>query len=1111
MASKAKPTCITCRERKIRCDGQNPCSRCRKTRKPTVCQYELGSDASLRVGLPKGVACAPCRQKKKRCDGNRPCDACTSMLREDDCKSPPPTVRRPPRARIAPVKVAALIEDAKAPWKRCLKVSRDCSAIPQALAFSFPSRAAEFYTRLRIHGDEAVELGLMRNLFLQHAWQFGFNLTTAKRNAIRLGDTSGRLAPPIYVPLAQLMGYMLSDPRRTCDEYQYVGFAHSAGELDQIQKILGYLREGNDGGTPDPLTCMQVYRLLGAYCGIRADTRGSREFMGNASNLLLKHAEWLGINVAPEESSTDEEALSALSHLVYLEAIMTTLRKIPHGPQLPPVILAKFMQLVAQAEQRTEATFVKAKSALFLVETQKLVAEWHDWQSGTFDFNDWTQRFCALARKLNTHLLFVQQTQRDLAHSNASRGQLVSYCGCAMITLTAIAEMYAVFAPFHHAPRVKFQEVVSALRRVQSTLAEQECRLCTLDVSAGVVGREIREEQPTVQWMLYMDTVLFPMYLTFLKLKETVLRSLWHPTRCNGLYRTSRRNGCGASDGGFPRLIQLVNDAFSPRPLRLIKVGPNPCLPEQNQPASPAVSAKSAATERVPVRNARRRASGSSVNTTSRRTLVVFVWSSRKARLVCLVGAFVWFCPFKFAVLLRLFARQKKRRCDGNRPCKACVGSVRESDCKAPRRSLVSATIDPKKVAARIERVASPWLSTVRARESSMIPHAPSLLGNLRIRTPEDRVLEPGWLRTLFLEHVWRYGLNIGAAKRDAIALGDTSGRVVHPIYINVAQLIGYILANPHHSGGKRISYERTVAEAAQAQIVFGYLREPDWDEGTDPLTYIQIYRLLAAYCTLKADRRGSREFVGNASNLMLRHTELLAVDGDVGCTSATTQELTPDEEARSALSHLVYLEAVAGTILKEDHAPQLPPAMLAKFMALSASLGDREVEVNYVKAKSALLFIESKNIISEWDDWPSTGRFDGNEWTQRFCALAQKLNTHLLFVQRVQNGFALSGAPRGQLISFAAGTMLTLAAIAELYAVFAPFHPAPRTKFHEVVGAIRRVDRRLVEQERALFDCTLDICDAIASKEMPERDPTSQWTAYMDTVLFPMYLSTLI
>ncbi|KAF7318773.1 hypothetical protein HMN09_00389600 [Mycena chlorophos] len=884
MASKAKPTCITCRERKIRCDGQNPCSRCRKTRKPTVCQYELGSDASLRVGLPKGVACAPCRQKKKRCDGNRPCDACTSIFREDDCKSPPPTVRRPPRARIAPMKVAALIEDAKAPWKRCLKVSRDCSAIPQALAFSFPSRATEFYTRLRIHGDEGVELGLMRDLFLQHAWQFGFNISPAKRNAIRLGDTSGRFAPPIYVPLAQLMGYMLSDPRRTCDEYQYVGFAHSAGELDQIQTILGYLREGNgpgsDGGKPDPLTCMQVYRLLGAYCGIRADTRGSREFMGNASNLLLKHAEWMGINVASEESSTtDEEGLSALSHLVYLEAIMTTLRKIQHGPQLPPGILAKFMHLVAQAEQRTEATFVKAKSALFLVETQNLVNEWHDWQSGTFDFTHWTQRFCALARKLNTHLLFVQQTQRDLAHSNASRGQLVSYCGCAMITLTAIAEMYAVFAPFHHAPRVKFQEVVSALRRVQSTLAEQECRLCTLDVSAGVVGREIREEQPTVQWMLYMDTVLFP-------------------------------------------------------------------------------------------------------------------------------------------------------------------------------------------------------------------------------------------IRTLFLEHVWRYGLNIGAAKRDAIALGDTSGRVVHPIYINVAQLIGYILANPHHSGGKCISYERTRAEAAQAQIVFAYLREPDWDEGTgtDPLTYIQIYRLLAAYCTLKADRRGSREFVGNASNLMLRHAELLVVDGNIGCTTAvTTQELTPDEEARSALSHLVYLEAVAGTILKEDHAPQLPPAMLAKFMALSASLGDREVEVNYVKAKSALLFVESKNIIAEWDEWPSTGRFDGNDWTQRFCALARKLNTHLLFVQRVQNGFAQSGAPRGQLISFTAGTMLTLAAIAELYAVFAPFHPAPRTKFHEVVGAIRRVDRRLVEQERALFDCTLDICDAIASKEMHEQNPTSQWTAYMDTVLFPMYLSTLI
>ncbi|KAJ7278228.1 hypothetical protein C8J57DRAFT_162451 [Mycena rebaudengoi] len=76
-AAKFKtPTCSLCRQRKLRCDGGNPCGPCSRTRTPVICAYVPKTVGQLRSELPKGGACITCRQRKRRCDGNYPCATC---------------------------------------------------------------------------------------------------------------------------------------------------------------------------------------------------------------------------------------------------------------------------------------------------------------------------------------------------------------------------------------------------------------------------------------------------------------------------------------------------------------------------------------------------------------------------------------------------------------------------------------------------------------------------------------------------------------------------------------------------------------------------------------------------------------------------------------------------------------------------------------------------------------------------------------------------------------------------------------------------------------------------------------------------------------------------
>ncbi|TFK23324.1 hypothetical protein FA15DRAFT_469069 [Coprinopsis marcescibilis] len=91
-------SCVPCRVRKIRCDGQLPCINCENAAayRNISCTYEKGSTIYRRK------ACDHCRSGKYKCDGADPCNTCQRRGKICTWSEPYPR-RRPPSPVPAPL------------------------------------------------------------------------------------------------------------------------------------------------------------------------------------------------------------------------------------------------------------------------------------------------------------------------------------------------------------------------------------------------------------------------------------------------------------------------------------------------------------------------------------------------------------------------------------------------------------------------------------------------------------------------------------------------------------------------------------------------------------------------------------------------------------------------------------------------------------------------------------------------------------------------------------------------------------------------------------------------------------------------------------------------
>ncbi|KAJ7185400.1 hypothetical protein C8R46DRAFT_1060420 [Mycena filopes] len=499
--------------------------------------------------------------------------------------------------------------------------------------------------------------------------------------------------------------------------------------------------------------------------------------------------------------------------------------------------------------------------------------------------------------------------------------------------------------------------------------------------------------------------------------------------------------------------------------------------------------------------------------------------------------------------------RQKKRKCDGNRPCSTCLSRLQPEACRyrelrADERNLAT-VIDLEPSGSRSQPTPSPlesravsvgrqlaapdhWTlvrSSVRASGSSPLkssaisiePRLP-ITGSINVALrvsgsssvhavlapqPLDnpRELELSSLRKLFLDNCWDYGLDVTPEKQKAILRGDTSGAVIHPIFIPVAQLMGYLIAADE--AAEAICSEEEYSTPSEDEVeqrlrVLNLLDSPT--AALDPLTHIQVYKLLAQYCGQRADYEGFRIYLFSASEVALDHDTALGLDDSFTPERSldNPSDVARDaaEEARAALAHMVYLDMASNVVIKSH--PKVHPMIISKFRRFAVK--SQEIQMQFVRAKCALLLADSQQLVREWDE-REPGTVFGLEWSQRCRDLAHDIQAHLHVLNvALAQLTASSSDNRMRVLTLKSAAIVSLSALAELHAVFAPFHTVPRKKHSEIINAVASISRTFSVEDHLFLDCIIEISWEITSREINQRSPTQQWRLYLQNVVVPTH-----
>ncbi|GJE98520.1 Zn(II)2Cys6 transcription factor domain-containing protein [Phanerochaete sordida] len=358
-------TCVACRTRKMRCDGETPvCGPCSRARKPVDCTYSKSAQNSPKtVLLPKGAACLPCRRKKKKCDAKRPfCHTCRLAGKELDCEYDDELKQNFATALLMRTQELeerlSYYESRKAHMSQSPEYRSDhamdldvpsvqwrefgspplpgfgqgsfAAASPTRSLHSNPSdglsaqwHTASPFTQTPISdaSDQGADrLGLvcqstyqLRALFLSHQIQLGFYLRETKRQAVLAGDLSGRIVHPAVIHLAQLVGTYLWTLHHKTD----VLVVSEDVELLKVLSALEY--------APEPATLIMIYTVLGEYFLYKRQIEAGRPYLVKASKVLsfedlqLSTPSLDALLVVGEPDEDTKEYLTALGQLAYID------------------------------------------------------------------------------------------------------------------------------------------------------------------------------------------------------------------------------------------------------------------------------------------------------------------------------------------------------------------------------------------------------------------------------------------------------------------------------------------------------------------------------------------------------------------------------------------------------------------------------------------------------------------------------------------------------------------------------------------------------------------------------------------------------------------------
>ncbi|KAJ7753936.1 hypothetical protein DFH07DRAFT_505932 [Mycena maculata] len=342
-------------------------------------------------------------------------------------------------------------------------------------------------------------------------------------------------------------------------------------------------------------------------------------------------------------------------------------------------------------------------------------------------------------------------------------------------------------------------------------------------------------------------------------------------------------------------------------------------------------------------------------------------------------------------------------------------------------------------------------------------------------------------VRNLFLDHCWRCGLNVTVEKRDAISRGDISGVFIHPVLVNVSQLLGYGIAY-HQSETWLFFNTQTVGEVEQTLEVFNVIHGRQ--SCLDPATMMLAYTLIAFYFSWRGDLSLGFKLVENVGSIVSQNYNNMRLEDTTPVGPSLYPSCCPQgpvQETRSAFCGMIWLDVARSLIFRLPSL--LAPSILIKFRQLAVisfalilpqtlnpnqAINSASTELNFIRAKSALCLFDSEQLRSGW------GHSTATKWSERYWRLFEDINAHL----RILNTslMEVSFIHEFQILTLkTCGILVAFAALANMHALLAPFQPGAQRKHGEVVDEIARISSTFTERDYRYMASLVGVAWSIA------------------------------
>ncbi|KAJ7276640.1 hypothetical protein C8J57DRAFT_1466125 [Mycena rebaudengoi] len=350
----------------------------------------------------------------------------------------------------------------------------------------------------------------------------------------------------------------------------------------------------------------------------------------------------------------------------------------------------------------------------------------------------------------------------------------------------------------------------------------------------------------------------------------------------------------------------------------------------------------------------------------------------------------------------------------------------------------------------------------------------------VRTETEEEKLFR---LRALFLQVAPQYGFSLSQKKLDAIAKGDMTGLVVHPVLVHVCHLFGYLLEFLKQTGSLvRFGAEE---ESTYVQLIQGSL-DGMFGPTPDPVTSILTYMTVSVYFFRKAQVDEGQKFLASASKTALEH------DIDLACLENTYSDeinfgfsVFPSNDAdemRAVLSYLIFVGTVVHLLVKNPLVVDV--RLIDKFSLLMNTQVDTHVDFNFMRAKSVRLFAETRELTSTWNASASRPTL----WFGRYWKLIAQIHSHIGLLQPAVLKTSFNPEYHTIELALKLSTILAHAALADLHATFAPSHPESSRRYRDTLIEIVSISSTFAPDDFQYLGTILSLCWTVATQGILEN-----------------------